>query len=265
MNTFEVTAKVTYRPERIPPRCRKPRRVDEVFEMTMEIPVLQGAQAPVACAFHADEFLPNGVQHPKEGLRFYGDRFYTRTDATPGGDGFPAVRYIDTYTGDRREAEREAVAKFEDRIIVDGFVWKAIGEPYYSVVGYGLGNNHGGSGLHLNFMYGSKLMTSHDFAATELEAAIEGAVDFARGRGDDQSVNRLREFKGVKVLLPEAFKIVPQSLRAASKEAEARVIADRAAEMLSGDLTRESLREIEDMLKGIRDMMWHHDIDVIGN
>lgn len=265
MNTFEVTAKVTYRPVRIPPRCRKPRRVEEVFEMTLQIPVLQGAQAPVACAFHADEFDPHGIQHPREGLRFYKDRFYTKTDATPGSQSFPAVRFIDAYTEDRREAEREAAEKFEDRIIIDGSVWKVVGEPYYSVVGYGLGSNHGGSGLHLNFMYGSKLMTSNDFAATELDAAIEGAVEFALARGDDQSVNRLREFKGVKVLLPEAFKIVPQSLRAASKEAEARVIADRAAEMLSGDLTRDHLREIEDMLQGIRDMMWAHDINVIGN
>lgn len=265
MNTHTVTAVVTYRPVRVPPRCRNPRPVAEEFSMSMDIPVLQGAETPVAAMFHPEAYLPHGIKHPLEGLRHYEGRLYTKTDATPGSAGFPDTRYIDAYTGDRREAERQAAEAFEGRIIINGFVWKAVGEPYYKVVGYGLGNNHGGSGLHLDLMYDSKLMTANDYAATELEAAIEGAVEFALARGDDKSVNTLRSFKGVNVLIPEAFKVVPQSLRSASKEAEARVTADQAAEMLSGELTRDHLREIEDMLQGIREMMWANDIKVIGN
>ncbi|BCW67338.1 hypothetical protein NicSoilB4_21010 [Arthrobacter sp. NicSoilB4] len=44
---FTVTADVSYRPYRVPPRCRKARPVDEVFTHYISIPSVTSNDAPV--------------------------------------------------------------------------------------------------------------------------------------------------------------------------------------------------------------------------
>lgn len=65
------------------------------------------------------------------------------------------------------------------------------------------------------------------------------------------------QFKGVNVLVPEAFRIVPQNIRKASKEAEARVFAGAVLTSLAGDFNREDLREARNAFKVLDDMYTH--------
>lgn len=76
INCLVVTTAVTYTPERIPPRCRRPRPVREPFILTTKIPTVPGHHPPVAAV------LPPKLQHRgverrlKGGIRTYGGNLY---------------------------------------------------------------------------------------------------------------------------------------------------------------------------------------------
>lgn len=265
MDNFTITTTVTYRPFRVPPRCRKPRQVEETFTMTTDIPSLTSAEAPVACTFDENELLSHSIDRPGAGLRTYNGSFYTLfRDITAGSAHFPAEQERDSWAAEREEAEKEVTDRIGKMIVIDGKVWTSIGEPYYSVTTYGTGHNHGGTGISLNFQYEGVELNSHDYAATELEAAIQGAVEVATRRGDTRYFDHVRRFKGVNVLVPEAFRIVPSHMRKASKEAEARVIAGTVISALAGAFTREDLREARSALKELDDMMYTHGLETVG-
>lgn len=232
--------------------------------MTTAIPSLTADEAPVACTFDDDVFLPNSIDDPGAGLRTYNGSFYTPfRNITAGSTDFPSEQTRDSWAADRGEAEKDVTERLGLMIIIDGKVWSAIGEPYYSVNVYGLGHNHGGTGISVNCRYDGAELGARDYAATELEAAISGAVEVAAKRGDTRYFEHLKSFKGVNVLIPEAFQIVPRHMRTASKEAEARVVADSVRAVLGGDFDHEKLRTVREALKELEDLMYTHGIETV--
>ena len=263
VNTITVTTTVTYHPERIPPRCRKPRPVDETFVMTTEIPSISGAQAPVAAIFPADGFVPHGIGRPKDGIRTFGGKLYASTGRGAQSREF-TNRTANVWETEKAAAEQYIREPFDSLLIIDGMIWDRINEPHYEVRRYGYGNNHGGTGISLVFPYRETELGSHTFAVTEPEAAIEAALEVAAGRGDTRYFDVVRGFDRLNVLIPEAFKILPQSARTASKEAEARTIADGVAALLKGSFGREALREARDLLRELDDTMLTQGIETVG-
>lgn len=263
VNTIAVTTTVTYHPERIPPRCRKPRPVAEDFVMTTEIPSVSGAQAPVAATFPESPFAPHGVNRPKDGIRTFNGNLYVSTGRSAQSREF-TNRTFETGESDKAAAEQHVSEPFASLVIINGMIWDRINEPHYEVRLYGMGHNHGGTGISLVFPYRESELGANTFAVTEPEAAIEAALKVAAGRGDTKSFDVIRGLDRLNVLIPEAFKILPASARTASKEAEARSIADQIAALLSGSFDREMLREVRDRLRELDDTMLTQGIQRVG-
>ena len=262
MKPFTITTTVTYTPERIPPRCRKPRPVREEFVMEVDIPSVSGAEAPVALVFGKDVPAPAGVRVPEAGLRTWDGKLYTRAGATNSGSQAFADRKVTYWHGNRAEAEADVRAGLEKLLLVDGEAWEKTGEPFYRVMAFGWGNNHGGTRLTLQSRYDNMPLSDLDYALTEPDAALEGAKAFALGRGDTRSA----EFMTVdrpKILIAEAFTIPTNSLRSASKEAELRVMADNLASLLKGSFDRQGVRSAKDQLQAMHELMIQHGIEEV--
>ena len=88
-------------------------------------------------------------------------------------------------------------------------VWIECGEPRYVYNTFGLGHNHGGTGLFIEQHFNPNIPNTHYFSALERDRAIEAAVDAAMRRGDDQSVEGIRTCEEIEVLIPEAVKVNP--------------------------------------------------------
>lgn len=262
MKPFTATTTVSYQPERVPPRCRNPRPVREEFVLEVDIPSVSGAEAPVAAMFGPGVAAPAGVRVPEAGLRTWDGKLYTRAGATNTGSQAFAERSAAYWHGNRAEAEADVRRGLEKLLLIDGEAWEQTGEPFYRIMGFGWGNNHGGTSLTLQSRYDNMPLSDLDYALTEPEAALEGAIAFARGRGDTRSA----EFMTIdrpKILIPEAFTIPSNSLRSASKEAELRVMADNLAALLKGSFDREGLRTAKNRLQEMHELMLQHGIEEV--
>lgn len=99
----------------------------------------------------------------------------------------------------RQEAERF--------ILIDGTIWERAGEPRYVVNTFGLGHNHGGTGLFVEEFYNSNIANTNYFSALDGDAAVAYANKVAERRGDTNDVGRFE--KMIEVLIPEAVTIRP--------------------------------------------------------
>ena len=99
----------------------------------------------------------------------------------------------------RKEAERF--------VLIDGNIWERAGEPRYVINTFGLGHNHGGTGLFVEEYYNSNISRERYFSALDGDKAVSEANRIAERRGDTESMGRFE--KMIEVLLPEAVTIQP--------------------------------------------------------
>lgn len=88
------------------------------------------------------------------------------------------------------------VKKYSKKFVVfKGVLWERTEEPLYTYTTFGLGNNHGGTGLFIR--YGRTVRSNRKiyWHANEREAAIKAALKVATGRGDTQSVPMIKHAK----------------------------------------------------------------------
>ena len=108
-----------------------------------------------------------------------------------------------------RDQVIEKVNKEADRyLIIGNEVWRHCGEPRYVIITFGLGHNHGGTGLFVNTWYNDNISKDRYFNALQGKEAVAEAKRVALGRGDTESVGRFREM--IKVHLPETVKCNPK-------------------------------------------------------
>ena len=92
-------------------------------------------------------------------------------------------------------------------LLIDGAVWGESGEPRYVVNTFGLGHNHGGTGLFVEEYYNKNIAASNYFSALDGDKAVAEANRIAERRGDTESMGTFE--KMIEVLLPEAVTIQP--------------------------------------------------------
>lgn len=80
----------------------------------------------------------------------------------------------------------------ENRLYVEtsGF---GTGEPRYAIYTFGLGHNHGGTSLSIDFSYNGNISKNRYFRADEYEQAIAKVIDIALNRGDTESVKMIKK------------------------------------------------------------------------
>lgn len=94
-------------------------------------------------------------------------------------------------------------------IYCDGKFWSVCGEPMYNINTFGLGHNHGGTGLFITEFYNENIPAKNYFNALQKEEAIAYGKSVALNRGDTESVNGLGDFCNIEVLMPELVKVKP--------------------------------------------------------
>jgi len=162
------------------------------------------------------------------------------------------------YLSDNREQEmagvREALA---DYAIYAGRVVRKTDEPVYVINTFGMGRNHGGTGLFIESSSMATLACNREsiFNLSQLDKAIKRAESIAINRGDDNSVP-MRPHSKVSLYLPEAFRFDPFS----RDELEKGDIS--LAEYLShnGEITHQAAQLIEQAAANLAHRMKHTEI-----
>lgn len=223
---MKVKATTKYLATFIPPRCRKERQEVREIEVSANIREVKAEDAPVAFVVVEYGELPKMVRFHKN--RLYRDNFWFKREYADPKDYSSDFhhrpvpleetdwnRWLGRDYAPLQSTEEEAKAQVRknasDFIIVDGILYKRCYEPYYSVTTFGLGNNHGGSTLSIGWLYkGAKHreLCPAIYPATKRDEAINAALTVAIGRGDNESVEHIRQggMGEIHVLIPEASK-----------------------------------------------------------
>jgi len=197
----------------IPPRCRKPRTVEETGSVAVEISEIDGDAAPVAFR------VPNLGWKPDEHRWWNGALWLPhlpwahQTEPTiPGDDKFPVRQtYRANWGTDGLDAAiAEVHQEYRQYLIIDGVVWRsAWGEPRYVIHTLGLGHNHSSTCLSTDSGYNPNIHRSRYYRADQYSMAVAAAVAIAVARGDTNSVERIKATPPIEVLIPEAVRCDP--------------------------------------------------------
>ena len=211
---------------------RLPRLRKNEVEITLNIPTFDKNELPVA-------FIVKGlgINRPKTNFYLYNDKLYTlvlykdRVCNTEGkypvskfieeikreanDDGWCISPYYDTLPvkdesviRTKEKREKYIRERFEtDYIIIDNGLYKVTGEPTYHISTFGMGGNHGGTGMFVDCEYNSNRPKRLYFNALQRKECLAAAKKIAKGRKDTDSVKGMGKYCNIQVLIPEAVKL----------------------------------------------------------
>lgn len=270
-SVFTITATIDFYPHRIPPRCRKPRRVKETFNHDFAIPSVTSADAPIVAEIPSRRATMSDDASHDTSLRSWNGQLLSTVSRNRWEDGHPAIlagsddfpaepSFTVHHTETESETTAEIAKQFEGVVIIDGEVWTAAEEPVYVIHQMGMGHNHGGTLLSTETT-GAASIPANCFSLLEHDVAVEAALEAAKERGNDKSYTGIRNTRPARIINPAAFKVPTAAARTASVEAEIRVITEMVGESLRGALTSDLLQESIDRLTEAKTLMWKHAID----
>lgn len=216
MKHCHIEFEINYLRPYIPPRCRKARYEEKKEKVKIGIRMISSDEAPVA--FRLSDYH-HVSEHTTE-IRFFKGKLYMqmRLYNTRGCNKeerlnpvTPEDLYLPPYwrEQDDRQTCVENCRKFaREHLVIDGNVWKQCGEPRYEIITFGLGHNHGGTGLFVEHFYNSNIRNDNYFSALDGKSAVEYANSVAAGRGDTNDVGKFEEM--IEVLMPECVKVKPK-------------------------------------------------------
>ena len=108
----------------------------------------------------------------------------------------------------RESVIRIAKAEMKKYILVDGELYIETTEPRYVINTFGLGHNHGGTGMFVEYHYNPNIRNDNYFSALDGEKAVAYANAVAAGRGDTEDVGRFKQM--IVVHMPELVKVKPK-------------------------------------------------------
>ena len=216
--THIVTIKEKYYCAYIPSARSQKYAFDEVEgEFKVSIPSVTSDEAPVAFRLSDYSHTSNG----KTEIRWWGGRLWSKSTARHTGGPELVVEHLKADDlvrklcpslpwGHSRSREL-CVKKYREEakgyLVIGGMLWRETGEPRYVVNTFGLGHNHGGTGLFVEEYYNHNIPNTNYFSALDGDAAVAYANKIAERRGDTESLGKFT--KDIEVLIPEAVTIRP--------------------------------------------------------
>ena len=218
--TYIVTIKENYYCAYIPSARSQKYAFDEVEgEIKVSVPSVTADEAPVA-------FRLSDYHHTHEQIneiRWWGGRLWSKSTYRHTGGPELVVEHLkaDDLARELRPSlpyghgrNRElCVKKYREEakhyLVIDGMLWEQTGEPRYVVNTFGLGHNHGCTGLFLEEYYNQNIPASNYFSALDGDKAVAYANKVAERRGDTNDVGKFG--KMIEVLIPEAVTIRPEA------------------------------------------------------
>ena len=99
-----------------------------------------------------------------------------------------------------------AVRKYMNNfLLIDGDIYERTSEPRYVVITFGLGNNHGGTGMFCDYSYNPNISKSQYYSALQGNEAVAYANKTASDRGDTNDIGKFNPF--IIVHMPEIVKV----------------------------------------------------------
>ena len=92
-------------------------------------------------------------------------------------------------------------------LLIDGVLYEQTTEPRYVINTFGLGHNHGGTGMFCEYFYNDNIGKQNYFSALEGDKAVAYANYVAKRRGDTNDVGKFEPF--IICHMPELVKIKP--------------------------------------------------------
>ena len=111
----------------------------------------------------------------------------------------------------RAEQAEEIRARAAEFLYFGNAIWEECSEPRYCIYTFGLGHNHGGTSLSIDWYYNDNISHERYFNALQREEAIRYGKETALGRGDTNYVDRIGKDDNIRVLMPEMVKIDPDT------------------------------------------------------
>ena len=224
---MKIKTWIKYEEGYIPPRCRKMRYKE--CEEYVDINLKEVAPAEFQLAFEDNSYSGKGKIYFYKGklwvkrkmpniniiedLRERGYEVKSALDFLIYAREHCSTYFFSSWDRERGEdTSRDAVIKraradMRCVILVDGELYEQTAEPRYVVNTFGLGHNHGGTGMFVEYHYNPNIRNDNYFSALDGDAAVEYANKVA-GRGDTKDVGRFE--KMIVVHMPEIVKIRPQ-------------------------------------------------------
>ena len=117
------------------------------------------------------------------------------------------LEYKDYVKDNREEIVNEIKKIANNMIFINNIVCERIGEPRYKVMTFGLGKNHGGTGLLKTTYYNENISKDSYFNAFQYEDAKKFALSLAINRGDTDYIESIKNRSPIEILIPEAVKL----------------------------------------------------------
>ena len=107
----------------------------------------------------------------------------------------------------REEVIKKARKSMDSYILVDGELYGKCSEPRYVINTFGLGHNHGGTGMFCTYHYNSNISKKNYFSALQGKEAVAYANYVAKRRGDTNDIGKFKPF--IICHIPELVKVKP--------------------------------------------------------
>ncbi len=219
---MEIQIEYQYQEAYLPSkRHRKPRLRDASGVMTVEVPEIAKASAPIA-------FLVHEISKDKPtDFRLWNGQLWKPVlwrERRARAEGLYPVAalikdiqcrmpYFSALVKNPigKDPVEQAKRQYAERhVIIDGIVYEQTKEPQYVVMTFGLGHNHGGTSMFVEQEYNPNICKDRYFNALEREQAVELAKNIAISRGDTNDLSRIETTCNIEVLIPEAVHCNPQ-------------------------------------------------------
>ena len=223
---MKIETTIKYYESYIPPKCRK-KRFNEVFKSVwVNIPETTFESLKLAFIDHWNKwkvYYYNGKLYKQKPFnrtlayndevdnvlddlilwRKNGSMYYAKPKAN-------ALCYGDYGNYETlKDIMKRLKYEMSQYLIVDDVLYEmVIGKPYYTIMTFGLGGNHGGTALFVSYSTAPKRMIKESkgmaFSINDTDKAVAKAVQIATDRGDTNYIEYIKNSKIV-VKIPKLF------------------------------------------------------------
>ncbi len=219
---MKIKTWIKYEESYIPPRCRKPRYTERDEYVDAEL--CEVKPEDLRLAFEDNSYSGKGK------IYFYNGKLWSKVKrggfiCDPGERGISTVldelkhrnencswffprEWRDGEHPDREKMLLAVKHEMENFILISGEVYEQTNEPRYCINTFGLGGNHGGTGMFVEYHYNSNIRNDNYFSALDSDAAVAYANKVAAGRGDTEDVGKFH--KMITVYMPEFVTVKPK-------------------------------------------------------
>lgn len=213
---MRLTVPYTYFTEEIPPRCRKPRLVEKQSQTTLFVDEVDVGTLKLAFVVrdYKDEFVIRSYKDKLYKVKMRKDEEGTEEPMMPEHLEKILEKLPSRIYGTKTQQEVvDEMTEFVERFVISGnIVYEVTTEPRYCIYTFGLGHNHGGTALSVDYRFNDNIANTRYFDALHYKEAVHAATQIAYGRGDDESVPHFENgWHYIEVVDPACVKCDPKT------------------------------------------------------